>query len=102
MPWWLTVFLVGAIALLLREVALLVGQRRGRVLDLTPPEEQPQRWIVGLRLLAFLALALAIGQRSAYRLGWGDRVIDVMTGIFLTVAVVLVLFVWRLRKRHGG
>lgn len=101
MPWWLLVFLIGVIALLLREVALWVGQRSGRVLDLTPHGERLQRRVTGLRLLASLALLLAVGQRSAYRLGWGDQAIDVMTSLFLAAAVVLILAAWRLRKKYG-
>ncbi len=96
------VFLIMVIALLLREVALLVGQASGRVLDLTPPAERLQRRVTGLRLLAFLAFVLALGQRNAYRLGWDDRAIDVMTSLFLGAAVVLILSAWRLRKKFGG
>jgi hypothetical protein len=70
-------------------------------LDLTPYDERLRRRVTGLRLLAFLALLLAIGQRNAYRLGWGDQAIDVMTSFFLAAAVVLVLAAWRLRKKYG-
>ncbi len=102
MPLWLTVFLVAVIALLVRETLLLLGQRTGRVLDLTHPRDRLQRRIVGLRLLAWLSLVLALGQRNAYKLGWDHRVIDFTTSLFLLLAVALVVTAWHLGKRHRG
>jgi hypothetical protein len=100
MPFWLILFLVVVTALLLRELYLLLGQRTGRVLDLTPAAERVQRRIVGLRLLAFVALGLALGQRTAYRLGWRHGQVDLLTGLFLVIAVALIVAAWYLRRKH--
>jgi hypothetical protein len=101
MPFWLILFLVVVTALLLRELYLLLGQRTGRVLDLTPAAERVQRRIVGLRLLAFVSLALALGQRKAYELGWHYQLVDALTALFLVIAVALILAAWYLRRKHG-
>ena len=116
MTWWLVVLLLLAAAMLEREVVILVFlvvvpvmlvreiallmRWRGRPADRHEIETKPnQQTIRRLRILAWIAIATAVGQHVAHQFGWSHKYADALTSALLVMALALTLVARRLASR---
>jgi hypothetical protein len=119
MTWWLVVLLLLTAAMLEREVVMLVfivvvpamlireivllTRRRDRPTHNHESKTEPHQVTIGtLRILAWVAVAAAVGQHVAHQFGWSHKFSDALTTALLVMALALTLVARRLAIRQGG
>ncbi len=113
MTWWLVVLLLLTAAMLEREVVILVflvvvpamlvreivllTKRRRRPADHNESGTNPSRRAIrSLRILAWIAVAAAVGQHVAHQFGWTLEYSDPLTTALLVLALALTLLARRM------
>jgi hypothetical protein len=98
MPLWFTALLLVVVLAAIGE-SIVAFRNKPPTIVLAAPETRRHLAAWPLRLLAILAVALAVLQRTAYRAARPSASVDLLTSACLVAALVLIAVSYRLAKR---
>jgi hypothetical protein len=94
------VFFVVVPAMIVREIVVSIRRQIHRADNQGNKTKPNQRHITRLRMLAWIAVAAAVGQHVAHQFGWTHKYTDLLTTALLVLALALTLVARRLTSQQ--